>query len=271
MLVAPALNIAPLARVRLPDTDRLPVPRAVSVPLTVTLLRVPLLLVSVLAASVPLVNVPVRLMPPVPVFCKPMTPVALMVPPILMAAVPTAAPDDASDADSVTPPARSMMPLITMLPPATRLKLRAVPAYTMEAPALSVMLLVACNTTLLTGNNVPLMYPAPIFWLPASSAKPHRLSAALAGAGVLPVTMVISVGSSNRMPRRPSGASVLTRPRNSNAPLPEVSTKPPSPPSTPPRALMLARKLVASSAHTITRPPLPLSRASALMTTLSPT
>ncbi len=65
------------------------------------------------------------------------------------------------------------------------------------------------------------------------------------------------------MPPRPAGALTLTRARNSSAPSAETSTKPPSPPSLPPRAESAPCARAASSAHTTMRPPLPAVTASA--------
>ena len=93
----------------------------------------------------------------------------------------------------------------------------------------------------------------------------------VSGVAVPTATILMSVGSSNSKPARPRAAEVSTRPLKISAPLPDTSTNPPFPPSLPPRANMPARKLVASSAHTTTFPPLPFNSASALMTTWSPT
>ena len=85
-------------------------------------------------------------------------------------------------------------------------------------------------------------------------------------------TMLISVGSSNQDPSFPLSADVSTLPvAIDKSPLPEVSTKPPSPPPAPPRASILPLKDVVPSAHTTTLPPLPESSALALMLAFVPT
>ena len=83
--------------------------------------------------------------------------------------------------------------------------------------------------------------------------------------------IVISVGSSSKVPVTPNGARVSTRPLKAKVCLPDVSTKPPSPPFAPPRAAMLPWKVVLPSDQTTTWPPLPLSVALALMRALAPT
>ena len=89
--------------------------------------------------------------------------------------------------------------------------------------------------------------------------------------GPAPSTMTTSVGSSSKEPIAPFAALVSTLPLNSNVPFPEVSTKPPSPPSAPPFAEINPLNRVTSSAHTITRPPSPESIASTRIDALSAT
>jgi hypothetical protein len=84
-------------------------------------------------------------------------------------------------------------------------------------------------------------------------------------------TMTMLLGSSSKLPTRPAGARRSARPVNSSDCLPETSAKPPSPPCVPPRADSWPCIRVASSDQTITRPPLPASRASALTWTPAPT
>ena len=79
-----------------------------------------------------------------------------------------------------------------------------------------------------------------------------------------PVEIVISVGSSNKMPILPYCARVSAAPIKFKCCLPETSTKPPLPLCMPPFAEILPKNCVALSAHTITLPPLPFSVASAL-------
>ena len=82
----------------------------------------------------------------------------------------------------------------------------------------------------------------------------------------VPVTSIVtSTGSSNQVPLLPLGAEASAARLTLSCCLPEVSTKPPSPPWLPPRALMVPSTRVAPSAHTTTVPPLPLAVASARM------
>ena len=65
-------------------------------------------------------------------------------------------------------------------------------------------------------------------------------------------------GSSSQVPGVPAAADAVTWPTEIVSPcLPEVSTDPPSPPSAPPRAVMLPLKVVEPSAQTTTLPPSP--------------
>ena len=79
----------------------------------------------------------------------------------------------------------------------------------------------------------------------------------------LALSMTMSSGSSSQVPPAPAGALTSTGTLNSRTRLPEVSTKPPSPPSSPPRALMRPSTRVVSSDQTMTRPPSPRPSASA--------
>ncbi|BAZ30408.1 hypothetical protein NIES4074_28680 [Cylindrospermum sp. NIES-4074] len=78
--------------------------------------------------------------------------------------------------------------------------------------------------------------------------------------------MLISAGSSSNVPKFPLGALRLTLPEKFSSCLPDTSTNPPFPELTPPVALIFPLKAVNLSAQTITLPPLPLSRESALIT-----
>ena len=68
-------------------------------------------------------------------------------------------------------------------------------------------------------------------------------------------SMVMSVGSSNSVPVTPFGARVSTLPSYTSDCLPETSTKPPSPPRSPPRALTLPWYRVRPSDQIATVPP----------------
>ncbi len=75
--------------------------------------------------------------------------------------------------------------------------------------------------------------------------------------------MVRSYGSSSQVPERPFGAAVSTRAGRASSQPPDVSMKPPSPPSGPPRTLRLPKARVALSLHRMMRPPSPVAVASA--------
>ena len=95
--------------------------------------------------------------------------------------------------------------MVTLLPPAL--------------PLSAVLMTESLMLELLAGSNRP---------LPVSTPVPVRCS------------MVTSEGSSNHMPRGPVAVDVLTlMPATSSARLPEVSTNPPFPPCSPPRAEIL--------------------------------
>ena len=79
-----------------------------------------------------------------------------------------------------------------------------------------------------------------------------------------PVITSIFVGSSSKVPLPPFAASVFAVPWNDSHCLPETSAKPPSPDRLPPLAEIAPPKAVALSDHTITVPPLPETRASAV-------
>ena len=78
-------------------------------------------------------------------------------------------------------------------------------------------------------------------------------------------SIVKSYGSSSHNPDRPYGADVSTRAPVKSSVWPEVSTKPPLPPSAPPVAMMVPLKVVAPSDHTTTLPPSPAPVADALI------
>ena len=70
-------------------------------------------------------------------------------------------------------------------------------------------------------------------------------------------TMFRFNGSSSSTPVLPNGADRSELPRKSSVPLPDTSTRPPSPPRAPPRAFAAPWKRVPPSAHTTTSPPSP--------------
>ena len=82
---------------------------------------------------------------------------------------------------------------------------------------------------------------------------------------LVPLVIRMSSGSSSQLPARPRGALVCTACGRASSQPPEVSMKPPSPPSGPPRALKLPYTRVARSPHSTTRPPSPAAVASAAM------
>ena len=63
------------------------------------------------------------------------------------------------------------------------------------------------------------------------------------------VWMRMNLGSSRKLPLRPSGALALACPLNCTDSLPETSMKPPLPPLAPPRASTLPANRVLPSAH----------------------
>ena len=71
-----------------------------------------------------------------------------------------------------------------------------------------------------------------------------------------PETILTSVGSRSHKPGLPKDElALMLIPKTSKLILPEVSINPPSPPRLPPLALMVPKKRVVRSAHTITLPP----------------
>ncbi len=86
---------------------------------------------------------------------------------------------------------------------------------------------------------------------------------------VVPAPIVTSAGSSSHRPAVPLVALALTLMPCTSSQWAEVSTRPPSPPSAPPRALMLPEARVDSLPQSTTVPPLPLLPASALIVELA--
>ena len=87
-----------------------------------------------------------------------------------------------------------------------------------------------------------------------------------------PVAFTVRLlGSSSQVPPLPWGAEASGARLTASCCLPEVSTKPPSPPWLPPRALIAPSTRVALSAHTTTWPPLPAWVASAFRVLLPST
>ena len=79
----------------------------------------------------------------------------------------------------------------------------------------------------------------------------------------------MSVGSINHKPPLPVGEAAVTAIPFVFTLCPDVSTNPPSPDFAPPLAEMLAATFVSLSDHMMTLPPLPVSFASALISTFS--
>ena len=92
------------------------------------------------------------------------------------------------------------------------------------------------------------------------------LSVAVILVSVEALDIVRLSGSNSRLPTPPIGACVSTAASKTRLRLPETSTNPPLPPCVPPRAEMLPKARVVSSAHRITFPPSPLIVASAFTT-----
>ncbi len=79
----------------------------------------------------------------------------------------------------------------------------------------------------------------------------------------LPPRISMWSGSNRTLPSSPAGAPTSTRERDVSRLFPETSTKPPSPPDGPPRAVMRPSTSVLPSDQTITSPPSPSTVASA--------
>ena len=126
-----------------------------------------------------------------------------------------------------------------------------------ELPAASPVLMV----TLVPALRAVLIVPALIVELEFADVKVWGFP--LTSVPVPPMSIVISKGSSNQVPARPAGAEASAAWLTASSRLPEVSMKPPSPPSAPPRALKFPCTLAVSSAQTTTVPPWPWAVASA--------
>ena len=104
--------------------------------------------------------------------------------------------------------------------------------------------------------------PSPLV-VNGSASLPSPVMFVLGNSGTGTSTIVILFGSSSRVPLAPLGAVRSTLPVNARLSLPETSTKPPSPLSAPPRAVIVPPKRVPWSAQTMTVPPSPWVIASA--------
>ena len=105
--------------------------------------------------------------------------------------------------------------------------------------------------------------PSPSSLVLTSTLEPPLSEVEIASASVSPI--IISSGSNSQVPASPLVALTSTGTPKFNVTLPDVSTKPPSPVSLPPRALIRAKALVVSSDQTIILPPSPLVPASAVI------
>ena len=137
--------------------------------------------------------------------------------------------------------------------------------------------LVMGDDTVITPASVPLL-PVVIVTLLAAKALEialalmalvavglYELAAGVPDVAVLSLTMSTFHGSSSQLPAIPCCAAVDTRIPSTSSRCPEVSTRPPLPPCVPPCAVMVPCALVTLSAQTMTVPPSPAVRASALM------
>ena len=89
----------------------------------------------------------------------------------------------------------------------------------------------------LTSRSLTLMTEVPAVKVPSGPKLPS-LSSYPGVVGSMS-WIVTSTGSRSNVPDRPCGARVSTRPLKASTCLPDTSTKPPSPPVSPPRAPML--------------------------------
>ena len=101
--------------------------------------------------------------------------------------------------------------------------------------------------------------------MPSRALSPVLVKGSAAGMLVLPLPATISMswGSMSQWPPLPAGAVVSGVRRIANDRRPEVSTKPPSPPAGPPRALKRPWTFAKPLANTTTLPPSPEASASA--------
>ena len=124
-------------------------------------------------------------------------------------------------------------------------------------------LVVAAIATLPFSNSATI-FAAEILKVPAPS--PAKIVWSFNSALLVPVLSIVATsGSNNNCPFTPFVAEVSKPPSKPKLILPETSTKPPSPDSSPPVAEIKPLKEVVSSAQTMTLPPSPLLIASALI------
>ena len=134
----------------------------------------------------------------------------------------------------------------------------------LSAMKLSVVLLTSGSlpSTLIAASTVILpVSPPPLVVFTVTSVPLSRASTMIFA---IAPSMVMSVGSMSQRPASPLAALASTDPpAKSSDCLPELSTKPPSPPWAPPRAVIVPAKRVLWSAQTMTVPPSPWVSASA--------
>ncbi len=142
-------------------------------------------------------------------------------------------------------------------------KLVAVPAV---AKSISLLIVIDVDASIHTAPTTA----AKVDGATVKVAAPPDPQSISAYRSVPPVWMTTSAGSKSQRPDCPKEAPVSTLPIcTPKLILPEVSTKPPFPPNSPPLAKICPLKRVVSSAQRITLPPSPLVMASALITDVS--
>ena len=217
-------------------------------------------------------EVPVREILPFP---------ALMV--LLLIAIPVLEPPNPVAVAVKLPPFVAIAALVMLIPPmASRTTLSLSLLEVILAPLLILIFRSACRVRVASPPPVlaiaslavisPLP-PEPPAVVIVTSVPLLRDVSIVAGVTSPLAEIVISLGSSSHCPPWPRAAEASTTASlpTSNLIFPEVSTNPPSPPSTPPRVKILPLKTVFLSAQTTTEPPSPLVVASALMMVSFPT
>ena len=132
-----------------------------------------------------------------------------------------------------------MLPACVLAPPAPVVTTTLVPAF--SAVWMLAVVTMAASFVLVKFGAAVTLVSAPASWI------------------------VMSLGSSSHVPPWPRAALALASIPDTSSQRPEVSTRPPSPPWAPPRAVRRPWARVVSLAHSTMLPPLPLDSASALM------
>ena len=242
--VAPLATVVPPAVV--PSAAAL---LAVSVPAST--LVAPVYVFAPERVSVPVLSlvsdVPVPLITPLTVDAPPT--LMAMAPPLVASAPMVAAPVvvmlSAPPAVVIVSPAfmvkTALLKETAFPPPWARLRLLSARLLMVIVPlACSKMLVVAAMPSS-SDSNIVVGEASPDCTVPITPDGPpanELFSASVSLPSPTPFEMVMFTGSSSRLPVRPLGARVSTRPLNVSVSLPDTSTLPPSPDAAPPRALI---------------------------------